>query len=148
MIIKINIVDAFIVGRSGGGLRRRKRVQQGVCGVSVQLRTPKRRRSRETVQAKRKSTIGEKSVEIYSREKAFSPTAVVIKTNPLFQCSGTPLRIPSNKEVSVRSLVIKEYRAERSNTVMHKNYLFLRKRENKVFLNNLSISTRPDTSER
>ena len=99
LIINFNKFN-YLVGRSGEGLRRKKRVQQGVCGVSVQLRTPKRRR--ETVQAKRKSTIGEKSIEIYSREKAFSPTAVVIKTNPLFQSSGTPQRIPSHFEVSLK----------------------------------------------
>ena len=68
-----------------------------MCGVTVQLRTPKRRRRRETMEWKRKSAIEEKSVEIYSREKTFSPTSVVIKTNPLFR--GTPHRLPANFKV-------------------------------------------------
>ena len=67
--------------------------------MTVQLRTPKRRRRRETMEWKRKSAIEEKSVEIYSREKSFSPTSVVIKTNPLFRSSGTPHRLPANFKV-------------------------------------------------
>ena len=66
--------------------------------MTVQLRTPKRRR-RETMEWKRKSAIEEKSVEIYSREKSFSPTSVVIKTNPLYRNSGTPHRLPANFKV-------------------------------------------------
>ena len=71
-------------------------MQQGVCGVSVQLRTPKRR---ENVEWKRKSTVEEKKVEVYSRERSFSPTSVVIKTNPLFRMSAMSQRIPSNIKV-------------------------------------------------
>ena len=92
-------LSILTVRRSGqAGLRRRKRVKQGVCGVNVPLRTPKRSK-RENVQWKRKSAIEEKTVEIYSREKAFSPTSVVIKTNPLFRTSGTPQRLPTNFKV-------------------------------------------------
>ena len=76
-------------------------MQQGVCGVSIQLRTPKKRR-RETAQWKRKSAIEAKNVEVYSREKNFSPTSVVIKTNPLFRSSSsaTPHRLPTNFKVT------------------------------------------------
>lgn len=74
-------------------------MEQGVCGVTVQLRTPKRRR--EMTEWKRKSAIEEKSVEVYSREKSFSPTSVVIKTNPLFRSSTTPQRLPVNFKVCV-----------------------------------------------
>ena len=70
-------------------------MQKGVCGVSVQLRTPKRLK-RGNVEWKRKSVVEEKKVEIYSREKSFSPTSVVIKTNPLFRVSAMPQQIPSN----------------------------------------------------
>ena len=78
-------------------MRRRARVQKGVCGVSVQLRTPKRRRG--NVEWKRKSVVEEKKVEVYSRDKSFSPTSVVIKTNPLFRVSAMPQQIPSNTKV-------------------------------------------------
>ena len=90
---------SILARRSSRGLQRGSRVEQGVCGVTVQLRTPKRRRRRETMEWKRKSAIEEKSVEIYSREKSFSPTSVVIKTNPLFRSSGTPHRLPANFKV-------------------------------------------------
>ena len=81
-------------------LRRRSRVRQGVCGVNVPLRTPKRRRQTHTGEG-RKSAVKEKNVQIYSREKRFSPTSVVIKTNPLFSdsCSATPQRLPCNFQV-------------------------------------------------
>ena len=72
-------------------------MQRGVCGVSVQLRTPKKKR--ENVEWKRKSVVEEKKVEVYSREKSFSPTSVVIKTNPLFRVSAMPQQIPSNIKV-------------------------------------------------
>lgn len=82
---------------SGRRLRRRARVKQGVCGVNVPLRTPRRRKeTRDDTQRSRKSAIKEKNVEVYSREKRFSPTSVVIKTNPLFKSSATPQRLPSN----------------------------------------------------
>lgn len=64
--------------------------------MTVQLRTPKRlnKRSSDVDSWKRRSAIKGKSVEIYSRDGSFSPTSVVIKTNPLFGSSATPRRLP------------------------------------------------------
>lgn len=93
---------------SSQGLRRRTRVQPGVCGVSVQLRTPKKRK--ENVQWKRKSAIEEKNIEVYSRERSFSPTSVVIKTNPLFRSSVTPQRqLPENFKVCDMNVLVSQH---------------------------------------